>query len=179
MEIKQIELLAEQALDAACKSIQESLSIRTGDLAGRYFSGDEVKAVFIDYITQEVSEGATLKSDGEIVKFGSQEERQTAMQIIEAMVDGEIITVFYSGAGDDGGIQEVDSSISGNGGGELFDRIRDFSEGLISDLYGAYYDGEPGGGGTAEFDRDKRAITVRHYYNETNEVNEAPQIFTI
>ena len=66
MEIKQIELLAEQALDAACKSIQESLSIRTGDLAGRYFSGDEVKAVFIDYITQEVSEGATLKSDGEI-----------------------------------------------------------------------------------------------------------------
>jgi hypothetical protein len=179
MEIKQIEILAEQALDAACKSIQGSLNIKTGDLAGRYFSGDEVKAAFIGYITQEVSGGATLKSDGEIVDFRSQEERQAAMRIIEAMVDGEIITVFYSGAGDDGGIQEIDSNIRGDGGDELFDDIRDFSEGLISDLYGAYYDGEPGGGGTAEFDKDKRAIIIRHYYNETSEVNEAPQIFTI
>jgi hypothetical protein len=49
--------LAKSALDVACAFIQEQLNVKTGDLAGLYFSGvpeDVILGVFRSYITSEI-----------------------------------------------------------------------------------------------------------------------------
>jgi hypothetical protein len=50
--------LAEQALDEACKHIQDVIGVQTGDVAGIYFSGnnkDAIEAVLTRYINLELS----------------------------------------------------------------------------------------------------------------------------
>ena len=50
--------LAGSALDIACAFIQEQMNIKTGDLAGLYFSGnrkDMIESIFQDYIRQEIN----------------------------------------------------------------------------------------------------------------------------
>lgn len=50
--------LAEQALDEACKHIQDVIGVQTGDVAGIYFSGnnkDAIEAVLMRYINLELS----------------------------------------------------------------------------------------------------------------------------
>lgn len=49
--------LAESALDVACYFIQEQLNVKTGDLAGLFFSGkpkEIILEVLQDYISQEI-----------------------------------------------------------------------------------------------------------------------------
>ena len=49
--------LAESALDMACAFIQWRLNVKTGDLAGLFFSGkpkDIILEVLQDYISQEI-----------------------------------------------------------------------------------------------------------------------------
>jgi hypothetical protein len=50
--------LAGSALDIACAFIQEQMNIKTGDLAGLYFSGNRkeiIESIFKDYIKQEIN----------------------------------------------------------------------------------------------------------------------------
>ena len=50
--------LAEQALDEACRHIQDVIGVQTGDVAGIYFSGnnkDAIEAVLMRYINLELS----------------------------------------------------------------------------------------------------------------------------
>jgi hypothetical protein len=50
--------LAEQALDEACKHIQDVIGVQSGDVAGIYFSGnnkDAIEAVLMRYINLELS----------------------------------------------------------------------------------------------------------------------------
>ena len=50
--------LAEQALDEACKHIQDTIGVQSGDVAGIYFSGnnkDAIEAVLMRYINLELS----------------------------------------------------------------------------------------------------------------------------
>jgi hypothetical protein len=50
--------LAVSALDIACAFIQEQMNIKTGDLAGLYFSGNRkeiIESIFQDYIRQEIN----------------------------------------------------------------------------------------------------------------------------
>jgi hypothetical protein len=50
--------LAGSALDIACAFIQEQMNIKTGDLAGLYFSGNRkeiIESIFQDYIRQEIN----------------------------------------------------------------------------------------------------------------------------
>ena len=50
--------LAGSALDSACAFIQEHMNIKTGDLAGLYFSGNRkeiIESIFKDYIRQEIN----------------------------------------------------------------------------------------------------------------------------
>jgi hypothetical protein len=50
--------LAEQALDEACKHIQDVIGVQSGDVAGIYFSGnnkDAIEAVLTRYINLELS----------------------------------------------------------------------------------------------------------------------------
>ena len=50
--------LAGSALDIACAFIQEQMNIKTGDLAGLYFSGNRkemIESIFRDYIKQEIN----------------------------------------------------------------------------------------------------------------------------
>lgn len=50
--------LAVSALDIACAFIQEQMNIKTGDLAGLYFSGNRkeiIESIFKDYIRQEIN----------------------------------------------------------------------------------------------------------------------------
>jgi hypothetical protein len=52
-----IDEMAQNALDAACASIQEALGVATGDLAGMFFSGEageRVLDVFKSYIRLEI-----------------------------------------------------------------------------------------------------------------------------
>jgi uncharacterized 2Fe-2S/4Fe-4S cluster protein (DUF4445 family) len=51
-----VEALAEGALDAACRYIQDRLGVRSGDVAGVFFSGsvgEEVKHRFAEYVRLE------------------------------------------------------------------------------------------------------------------------------
>ncbi len=51
--------LAGDALNVACKHIQDIIGVETGDLAGMYFSGsvqDDIEAVLRDYIIMELLE---------------------------------------------------------------------------------------------------------------------------
>ena len=50
--------LAGQALDEACRHIQDVIGVQTGDVAGIYFSGsnkDAIEAVLTRYINLELS----------------------------------------------------------------------------------------------------------------------------
>jgi hypothetical protein len=50
--------LAGSALDIACAFIQEQMNIKTGDLAGLYFSGNRkemIESIFRDYVRQEIN----------------------------------------------------------------------------------------------------------------------------
>jgi len=50
--------LADQALNEACRHIQDVIGIQTGDVAGIYFSGDNkkaIEAVLTRYINLELS----------------------------------------------------------------------------------------------------------------------------
>jgi hypothetical protein len=50
--------LAEQALDEACRHIQDVIGVQTGDVAGIYFSGnnkDAIEAVLTRYINLELN----------------------------------------------------------------------------------------------------------------------------
>ena len=50
--------LAGSTLDIACAFIQEQMNIKTGDLAGLYFSGNRkemIESIFRDYIRQEIN----------------------------------------------------------------------------------------------------------------------------
>ena len=50
--------LAESALDIACAFIQEQLDVKTGDLAGLYFSGtpkEMIEQLFKSYIRAEIN----------------------------------------------------------------------------------------------------------------------------
>lgn len=58
MTPREIEDLAEDALNAACLEIQKKLGVESGDVAGLYFSGteaDAVRIIFRDYIKYELS----------------------------------------------------------------------------------------------------------------------------
>ena len=49
--------LAESALDVACSFVQEQLNVKTGDLAGLFFTGkakEIILEVLQDYISKEI-----------------------------------------------------------------------------------------------------------------------------
>lgn len=58
---EEIQDIAEEALNAACRVVQERLNIKSGDLAALYFQG-HTERVIIDilrgYIRTEIQEGA-------------------------------------------------------------------------------------------------------------------------
>lgn len=57
MTDEQIADLAEQALNAACVTIQDKLNIETGDFAGLYFSGNHpIYKMLTDYIRSETQQ---------------------------------------------------------------------------------------------------------------------------
>ena len=54
---KEIQDLAISALDVACAFIQEQMNIKTGDVAGIYFTGnkqDIIESIFKEYIRTEI-----------------------------------------------------------------------------------------------------------------------------
>ena len=53
-EQKELEDLANEALDEACAYIQKKLGITTGDLASHFFSDGVVVDLFKKYIDEEV-----------------------------------------------------------------------------------------------------------------------------
>lgn len=60
MSQAQIEQLADEAINEACRYIQDKLRVETGDFAGIYFSGDrgrELEGMFKDYIRSEIEGG--------------------------------------------------------------------------------------------------------------------------
>lgn len=53
----QIEALASDALNQVCLSIQDALGVKTGDLAGIFFSGEAqsiIESILQDYIRTEI-----------------------------------------------------------------------------------------------------------------------------
>jgi hypothetical protein len=57
MNKQEIEALAGNALSQACAYIQDHLNVKTGDLAGLFFTGepqDIVESIFQDYIRREI-----------------------------------------------------------------------------------------------------------------------------
>ena len=52
----EVEALADEALDAACKLIQDRIGQTDGGIAGFYFSGEEVQAKLCGYIRAELKE---------------------------------------------------------------------------------------------------------------------------
>ena len=58
MTSEDVSNLAEQALNEACRHIQDVIGVQTGDVAGIYFSGnnkDAIEAVLTRYINLELS----------------------------------------------------------------------------------------------------------------------------
>lgn len=53
---KQVQDLAEEALNAACFAIQTALGVTDGMRASIFFSGSDVKEKFIEYINSEIKE---------------------------------------------------------------------------------------------------------------------------
>jgi hypothetical protein len=54
---QQIEDLASNALNQACSYIQDQMNIKTGDLAGLFFTGepqDIIESILQDYIRREI-----------------------------------------------------------------------------------------------------------------------------
>lgn len=59
MTNEDVSRLADQALNEACKYIQDVIGVATGDLAGMYFSGanlEVIEAVLRGYIISELQE---------------------------------------------------------------------------------------------------------------------------
>ena len=59
MTNEDVSKLALEALDVACKHIQDIIGVDTGDLAGMYFSGENLETVDLvlrRYITLELQE---------------------------------------------------------------------------------------------------------------------------
>jgi hypothetical protein len=57
MNKKDIQTLAENALHEACRHIQDSLGVQSGDTAGLFFTGnrqDIIETIFQDYIRTEI-----------------------------------------------------------------------------------------------------------------------------
>jgi hypothetical protein len=64
MTDQQIKELAENALHQACSYMQDALGVKTGDFAGLYFTseiGDEIHAIFEQYIRQEIQFKEAIK----------------------------------------------------------------------------------------------------------------------
>ena len=54
---QQIQDLAENALHEACRHIQDALGVKTGDVGGIFFSGenqDRIESILQDYIRTEI-----------------------------------------------------------------------------------------------------------------------------
>jgi hypothetical protein len=54
---RQIEDIASNALNQACSYIQDQLGVKTGDLAGLFFSGEPqeiIESILQDYIRREI-----------------------------------------------------------------------------------------------------------------------------
>jgi len=59
MTNEDVSRLALEALDVACKHIQDTIGVESGDLAGLYFSGENLETVDLvlrRYITLELQE---------------------------------------------------------------------------------------------------------------------------
>jgi hypothetical protein len=59
MTNEDVSKLADQALNEACRYIQDVIGVETGDLAGMYFSGtygEAIEAVLRGYIISELQE---------------------------------------------------------------------------------------------------------------------------
>jgi hypothetical protein len=59
MTNEDVSKLASEALDVACRHIQDIIGVETGDLAGMYFSGENLETVDLvlrRYITLELQE---------------------------------------------------------------------------------------------------------------------------
>ena len=57
MKDEQIRWLADQALNEACRHIQDVIGIDTGDVAGMFFSGDnkdQIEEILREYISLEL-----------------------------------------------------------------------------------------------------------------------------
>ena len=57
MKDDQVRWLADQALSEACRHIQDALGIKTGDVAGMFFSGDnkdQIEEILKEYISLEL-----------------------------------------------------------------------------------------------------------------------------
>ena len=57
MKGNQVRWLADQALNEACRHIQDALGIKTGDVAGMFFSGDnkdQIEEILREYISLEL-----------------------------------------------------------------------------------------------------------------------------
>ena len=51
----EIEALAGDALDIAARHIQDTLGVKTGDVAGQVFSSDTVRDEFVHYVRTEIA----------------------------------------------------------------------------------------------------------------------------
>ena len=57
MTENQIQSLAEDALNVACKHMQDALGVTQGDFAGLFFGfDDQVQKIFAEYIRGELNE---------------------------------------------------------------------------------------------------------------------------
>ena len=56
MTQKDIEGMAEDALNLAVKHIQDALGVKSGDFAGLFFSDEYVQRILADYIRAEISD---------------------------------------------------------------------------------------------------------------------------
>ena len=57
MKDDQVRWLADQALNEACRHIQDALGVKTGDVAGMFFSGDnkdQIEEILREYISLEL-----------------------------------------------------------------------------------------------------------------------------
>ena len=122
MDHKTIELLAEQALDTACATIQKALEVTTGDLAGVIFSDNTVKNSFIAYINAEINSRPQLvevvapkvKPESLVIEILRPSDNMTEVERANInslfIAFGDSVTeveVQYHGSGDCGGIEDV------------------------------------------------------------------------
>lgn len=63
-----IDNLAEDALDQACKSIQDAIGQEDGDFAGLFFAskeGDQIRAILRQYARQEIGFMQSIFEEGQ------------------------------------------------------------------------------------------------------------------